>query len=390
MTTPKRIFVHPYNLASKSSKDLTKGLKGKRILTRGRSNYAYREGDLLINWGSSSHHIDDHFAPMLNKPARVNDAVNKKTFFQRLAQTKDISYVPFTCDMDTAQKWLEEGRTVVVRNVLKGHSGEGIEIVKGEVNNLELDIPEAPLYTMYIPKKAEYRVHIIGDKVIDVQRKVKDPNSDREFTADDFKVRSHANGFIFTRTDVATGEQQKDVCPSNVTSAAIKCLRALKLDFGAVDVIWNQKKSTAYVLEVNTSPGLEGSSVDLYVKGFLDYFSAMSPKKKQGTTSSIMEDMSRINFYDIECRNPDALDSFLSDPWRNREYINAAFDWTRVGAELQHQLGRDEVKPGVTYPHAFRLVESGVASDFVKSWVLNFAEDVQEVIMFGHGDSDWA
>jgi D-alanine-D-alanine ligase-like ATP-grasp enzyme len=38
------------------------------------------------------------------------------------------------------------------------------------------------------------------------------------------------------------------------------------LDFGAVDVIYNRAQDKAYVLEVNTAPGLEGSTLDNYVE----------------------------------------------------------------------------------------------------------------------------
>jgi D-alanine-D-alanine ligase-like ATP-grasp enzyme len=44
------------------------------------------------------------------------------------------------------------------------------------------------------------------------------------------------------------------------------------LDFGAVDVIWNEKQQRAYVLEVNTAPGLEGQTVDDYARGIKENF----------------------------------------------------------------------------------------------------------------------
>ena len=38
------------------------------------------------------------------------------------------------------------------------------------------------------------------------------------------------------------------------------------LDFGAVDVLWNERQQKAYVCEVNTAPGLEGITLDNYLK----------------------------------------------------------------------------------------------------------------------------
>lgn len=48
-------------------------------------------------------------------------------------------------------------------------------------------------------------------------------------------------------------------------------VKACGLDFGAVDIIWNNHYQKAYVLEINTAPGLEGSSVDNYRKAFEGY-----------------------------------------------------------------------------------------------------------------------
>jgi D-alanine-D-alanine ligase-like ATP-grasp enzyme len=43
---------------------------------------------------------------------------------------------------------------------------------------------------------------------------------------------------------------------------------ALGLDFGAADVLFNARRNQAYVLEVNTAPGLEGQTVNDYAEAF--------------------------------------------------------------------------------------------------------------------------
>lgn len=149
--------------------------------------------------------------------------------------------VPHTTDMEEAKGW--EG-PVVVRHTVTGNSGQGIEIVDDP-----LDIPEAPLYTKYIKKASEWRVHVFQGKAIDVTRKIRDP----ERTPTNWQVRNHDNGFIFAR------ESGEPPCTSIITHA-IEAVAGLGLDFGAVDVIWNQHQERAYVLEVNTAPGLEGET----------------------------------------------------------------------------------------------------------------------------------
>jgi D-alanine-D-alanine ligase-like ATP-grasp enzyme len=40
------------------------------------------------------------------------------------------------------------------------------------------------------------------------------------------------------------------------------------LDFGAIDIIYNESRDQAYVLEVNTAPGLTGQTIQSYADAF--------------------------------------------------------------------------------------------------------------------------
>ena len=272
-TKTPRVFIHSYNMASASANALCEALGARKILDGGRSRFRARPTDIVINWGSSTDFTPEALnggepTAMLNMPANVSTATNKLTFFQRLtdAGLSDI-LVPWTADKDQAEAWQDEGRTVVVRNVLNGHSAQGLEICDKDV-----DIPDAPLYTMYIPKGAkagEYRVHVFDGKVIRLQKKILRPeltarirDENDEFSRDDvdWKVRNHDNGFVYVTEGV------EDDCPKAVTDAAIKAVRRSKLDFGAVDVIYNNRRESAFVLEVNTSPGLTGETLTAYVE----------------------------------------------------------------------------------------------------------------------------
>lgn len=76
----------------------------------------------------------------------------------------------------------------------------------------------------------------------------------------DMTIRSNKLGWKFShvKTIDKTLEQE-----------AIKALKALKLDFGAVDCCIDVN-NTPYIIEVNTGPGLEKTSFDTYVKAFKD------------------------------------------------------------------------------------------------------------------------
>jgi glutathione synthase/RimK-type ligase-like ATP-grasp enzyme len=140
------------------------------------------------------------------------------------------------------------------RHSLTGSQGSGIRVIEGEEIGTS-----APLYVQYIKKKAEYRVHVFRGQVIDVQQKRKQ----REFEGEiDTRIRNHSRGWVFCRDGVSL--------PGDSARMCISACQILGLDFGAVDVIWNDKQKQAYVLEINTAPGIEGTTVESYGRAILE------------------------------------------------------------------------------------------------------------------------
>jgi D-alanine-D-alanine ligase-like ATP-grasp enzyme len=72
-------------------------------------------------------------------------------------------------------------------------------------------------------------------------------------------VRNLANGFVYVFDEAP---------PACVKEEAIKALESTGLAFGAVDVIYNQQQDKAYVLEINTAPGLEQRTAEAYALAF--------------------------------------------------------------------------------------------------------------------------
>lgn len=241
------IWISTNGRPSNGAKELSKQLGFRRL----RQGKKVKPGDVVVNWGSSLD-LGNYMNPGLNCPESVGWAANKLEAFKALSAS-NVSTVGWTASKDVAQSWLSDGKTIVVRKKLTGHSGDGIVIVEpGE------QLPDAPLYTMYVFKEKEFRVHVCNGKVIDTQRKIKDP--DREVVT--WKVRSHQNGFIFARNNI-------DPCAIR-DELAINAISALALDFGAVDII-QDKKGNYYVLEINTAPGFEGQTVEIYAEAFREY-----------------------------------------------------------------------------------------------------------------------
>lgn len=243
-----KVRVYPYKQGSRSAKVLAEALEGK-VLKHVGSKYRPRAGDFVINWGAGG---IGNFQPATTLNARVGDAANKLTAFQRM-RANGVRIPPFATSKREVLDNHLEGWPVVCRTKLTGHSGEGIVIAENKDQ-----LVEAPLYTKYVKKKDEYRVHVLRDKAFFIQRKarkldVENPN---------WQVRNLAGGFVFV-------EVREDEVHGDVVQQALAAVQALNLDFGGVDVIWNEGERKAYVLEVNTACGLEDRTAEHYVRAFV-------------------------------------------------------------------------------------------------------------------------
>jgi hypothetical protein len=235
------IKVLPYKLASKSAKDLARGLNAKRIIPGG--GFKPKSNTTVINWGSSRSHFNS--PSMLNQPNAVACAANKLTAFNKM-KAAGVSVVEFTTSRVAAENWLIGGYKVVCRHLLSSHSGRGIEVVReGE------QLPNAPLYTKYTKKDKEYRVHVFKGEVIDLIEKRKRTGAP---TINPY-IRNLDNGWVFCRDYV-------NAIPE-VSSQSINAINALGLDFGAVDII--ERNGKVWVLEVNCAPGLVGTTLQSYI-----------------------------------------------------------------------------------------------------------------------------
>lgn len=251
-----RLFFNPYKAGSGSIK-LLKEATGFKALRKVNSRYRPRKGDVIVNWGLAHSPkgvilglVYNMNIKVLNEYNSVARACDKIRAFKTMQGT--VSIPLFTTDRAVAASWfVKPGTTVVCRTIVNGHEGRGIVLAESPD-----ELVDAPLYTLYVPKKKEFRVHVAGNDVIDVTQKV----LKKDHPDPDFRIRNTANGFVFKRNEI-------DI-PEDVTKQAMIAVKVLGLDFGAVDVIWNEKYQKAYVLEVNTAPGIEGTTLQKYVSYF--------------------------------------------------------------------------------------------------------------------------
>lgn len=163
--------------------------------------------------------------------------------------------------------------------------------------------------------KDEFRLHVFGEEVLYGVKKVKrtDAEFEKAFIEDEFTrqkklweknnegafneeqaleilrrqaknavaggpnmmIRSNKLGWKFSRITKYD---------ENLVKEAVNALKALKLDFGAVDCC-TDASGKAFIIEVNTGPGLEGTPFEKYVETFtkiIDAGKSTGTKKKVG------------------------------------------------------------------------------------------------------------
>ncbi len=250
------MFLWSHNPLSRGARRLVRELGCRRIKHRN-SRFSGHRNPYVINWGATAIDLPwKERVRLLNAPEAVEKVSNKLIFFNDMDGKEWLP--PWTDDWQLAEVWNEHHK-IVERHVLQGHGGVGIRIVEKDGQLLE-----APLYVQYIPKKYEYRVHIFKDHdavahVFDCQKKVRK----RGVEPLDWQIRSHDNGFVYQRGNFVPEE-----C---VLLVAIQSMNMTDLHFGAVDVIYNSRQDRAYVLEINTAPGLEGQTVISYADTFKEF-----------------------------------------------------------------------------------------------------------------------
>lgn len=229
----------------------------------------------VINWGNSSTPAWSQRGILWsNRPLCVGKCSNKILTFQDLLVARVPTLEWELKKEDVIKKgWLEKDGKVIVRNIVNGHSGAGIRVIrKGE------EIPDAPLYTRYFRKHAEYRVHVAYDEVILIQQKRRDSDYAGN-DPNDSVIRTHDRGWVFCINDLGcdSGDYREAL-----HDLAKRAVRALGLNHAAVDILVKHsdkigtKLLESVVCEINSAPALRaGSTLECYTRVFRDKIAAI-------------------------------------------------------------------------------------------------------------------
>ena len=243
-----RVLIKGTSLPSVGRRELSRAM-GLRQIRRNRSTYVPRESDILINWGNSKENYCN-IPQWINHPSAVQLACDKIATYIALAR-EGIPTVDYTMDRSRAAEWLKEDASVMHRALARGSGGRGITI-----HTSEDTFPDNGFFCRVFGNDSnkEYRVHVVDGEVIDMTQKRRRSRKNGYEGHFDSTVRSSRNGWVFCRECIN--------CPESAYGASVVAVRALALDFGAVDVAVSGTNVCVY--EVNTAPGIEGSTIGRY------------------------------------------------------------------------------------------------------------------------------
>ena len=249
-----KTYILPYVANSMASKALAEGLGVQRLRATERSP-ALRSEDFVINWGKSGdgYLIDEEQA--MNKPSVLKHITHKGRFFQRMKEIESPYMVPWTTNPRQVDHWLAYGHTVMARTKLTGHSGQGIVVLRdGDF------IPDAPLYTLYIPQEKEYRIHFIRTNKTNVMYKTQEKRlgKDNLQRKHPDEIQNHSNGYIYVINDVDWIPEARWQNIKGEIDAVFS-----DVDFGAVDLL-RGIDGRYYILEVNAAPGLKSPTLKAF------------------------------------------------------------------------------------------------------------------------------
>jgi len=219
-----------------------------------RVGYRPNVGGVAINWALQSD-ITSGDAVVYNAEGICK--ASNKPLARRLMAEAGVPIPETTDNPVTAFTWVVDGYTVIQRPV-QHHGGLNFTVLRNTYQATPMT-NHGMYYQKFFRKTKEFRAHVAHGKILIMQEKV--PNEEVDIDYDDVRPWNHATGdFIFNT--VKWSDFDYGVCRASVDATS-----ALRLDFGAVDILWNEEEG-AVVCEVNTSPALAEYATERYTKYF--------------------------------------------------------------------------------------------------------------------------
>lgn len=218
-----------------------------------RPHIRVREGATVLNYGRSDVPVwfDPAIHKFINHPDAVKKCIDKRLTLSLLTEA-GISCLDSTVNKEEAQGWLDNGDSVIVRHIVNGKQGKGVELVRPR----GVPLPHAPLYTKFYDKTHEFRVHVVNGVAVDyVQKKMwgKKRREKEGLKEVDMLTRNRKKGWVFAHKDLLQDGQDQ------IKDIAVRAVQELGLDYGGVDMLaqYNGEEFIGSVVcEVNSAPGM--------------------------------------------------------------------------------------------------------------------------------------
>jgi hypothetical protein len=181
-----------------------------------------------------------------NHPDAVRISANKWATTQWF-QDNDLDHLQleWTRDWREADHWLRDGHAVVVRHLLGGHSGRGVQLIfPGDRGPSVRRRRNGLLFTkLYRPVNRgehvrEYRFYIVDGVCVDMAEKRRYSKDRREMAGipnNNYTkyVRTNKNGWVYARNTISLRHDDS----WSMANTAIDIARRMGIDFGGIDMI---------------------------------------------------------------------------------------------------------------------------------------------------------
>lgn len=194
---------------------------------------------------------------VLNQARSIMLASHKFAALTRLREAA-IPTVPFH------RSWAEAldaagGGGIILGRSFSGMQGRDIHVYDPH-QTCGSRYPAAPTrlhewFSIYMQPTREVRIHVVGSTIIRYQGKYHDIPEHGERNP---FVRNYLTGYRYRTPSGDLRSQRRDI--------AIESIRALGLDFGAVDMLLFGYERDAVVLEVNTAPSCSPMTLSAYAR----------------------------------------------------------------------------------------------------------------------------
>lgn len=253
-------FISYGKFSSKTGRELVKATGLQRVKTWSKARRAMGKAGkhVIINWGAT---IGDGLterlmrnakAAMMNHPDALMGNKDKRLSLEKM-HAAEVPVPAFWKIADVP----DDAYPVIART--KNHFGGSGFWRCNDKEALVLAESEGATHALkLIVKSAEYRVHVFLNRAVRIVRKVKT----REDASD--LCRSHKNGWRFKSV-------AKENIPAGLEEIAVNAVKSIGLQTGAVDVVTQKKTGRLLVLEVNSTPGLEGHSIEAWAQAIKEF-----------------------------------------------------------------------------------------------------------------------